>query len=138
VPHNGAAMTHEYTVATNGVVLGSLDAAATAVAWAADTILAAGDDASVRAISRGDSTFVDLGGRAISAGADPVAAQSALRAAVACGGVADTIARLGRIEAGAPADLLIWSHDPTAMAPTEAEGLAVVGTVRAGRLELPD
>ena len=60
-------MTHEYTVLIGGVVLtgGDGPAAATAIAWAADTILAIGDDEAVRSISRGNSRFVDLGGACV-------------------------------------------------------------------------
>jgi predicted amidohydrolase YtcJ len=39
--------------------------AATALAYAHDTVLAVGTDAEVRAISRGDSHVVDLAGRSI-------------------------------------------------------------------------
>ena len=61
-------MTHEYTIATGGrvVTLAALPAA-TAIAWAADTILATGTDAEMRALSRGDSTFLDLAGAVVSA-----------------------------------------------------------------------
>ena len=58
-------MTHEYVVALGGVIVGAVDAdgePATAIAWAADRILAVGQDGPVRAISRGDSTFLDLAG----------------------------------------------------------------------------
>jgi hypothetical protein len=63
-------MTHEYVIATGGRILGtdpSGGAAATAIAWAADRVLAVGSDAAVRAISRGDSTFIDLDGCAVRA-----------------------------------------------------------------------
>lgn len=59
-------MTHEYTLLTGGrVIRGASWAEATAIAWAADTILAIGTDEEVRAISRGDSHFVDLAGRTV-------------------------------------------------------------------------
>ena len=127
-----SAMTHEYTVATGGLVLGGgTGAKATALAWAEDTILAVGDDATVRAVSRGDSTFVDLAGRAVSAGRDAVEATRRLRAAVRTG---SSELDLEELEPGTAADLLIWSHDPRALAPKEAEQLHVVATVVGGRL----
>ncbi len=61
-------MTHEYTIATGGrVVTPAGQPTATAIAWAADTILATGTDAEVRALSRGDSTFLDLAGAVVTA-----------------------------------------------------------------------
>jgi hypothetical protein len=62
-------MTHEYTIATGGLIApgsGSPTAAApTAIAWAADTILGTGTDAEMRALSRGDSRFLDLAGATV-------------------------------------------------------------------------
>ncbi|MFN8622315.1 MAG: hypothetical protein U0869_16405 [Chloroflexota bacterium] len=61
-------MTHEYTIATGGTVAASAGTAGTpptAIAWAADTILAVGTDAEMRALSRGDSTFLDLAGATV-------------------------------------------------------------------------
>ena len=56
-------MTHEYTILTGGTVLAGKGApGCTAIAWAHDTVLLVGSDAEVRAISRGDSHFVDIGG----------------------------------------------------------------------------
>lgn len=62
-------MTHEYVIATGGLVLGTDPAGRTptAIAWAADRVLAVGSDEEVRAISRGDSTFLDLGGCTVTA-----------------------------------------------------------------------
>jgi predicted amidohydrolase YtcJ len=66
-------MTHEYTLLVNGTVL-TMDGAspadpigrrANAVAIAGDRILAVETDVEVRAISRGDSHVVDLGGRTV-------------------------------------------------------------------------
>ena len=66
-------MTHEYTILTGGRILASDepagtsadDRAATAIAWAADTVLAVGSDEAVRAVSRGDSRFHDLAGAVV-------------------------------------------------------------------------
>lgn len=67
-------MTHEYVIAVGGRIQRTADEpeAATAIAWAADRVLAVGPDELVRAISRGDSTFLDLGGCVVTAapGAD--------------------------------------------------------------------
>jgi predicted amidohydrolase YtcJ len=132
-------MTHEYTVATGGHILGGTGTgSATALAWAEHTILAVGDDSEVRAVSRGDSTFLDLAGRAVSAGTDAAAATRQLREAVAhrrAGAIADLVEV---IEPGSAADLLLWSCDPRTLAPDEAAELVVVGVVRDGRLSWVD
>jgi predicted amidohydrolase YtcJ len=65
-----AFVTHEYTILTGGIVLAAPELAEapdvaslpTAIAWAEDTVLAVGSDREVRAVSRGDSRFHDLGG----------------------------------------------------------------------------
>jgi hypothetical protein len=74
-------MTHEYIIALGGRVHALRDTAAdpepaTAIAWAADHVLAVGSDEVVRGISRGDSIFLDLDGcvvtaAAIAAGLEP-------------------------------------------------------------------
>ena len=61
-------MTHEYVIALGGVILPPgppIDPPSTAIAWAADRVLAIGSDDVVRAISRGDSTFLRLDGCAV-------------------------------------------------------------------------
>ncbi len=66
-------MTHEYVIGLAGVVPGHVTddtggaglLLPTAIAWAADCVLAVGTDAAVRAISRGDSIFLDLDGCAV-------------------------------------------------------------------------
>jgi cytosine/adenosine deaminase-related metal-dependent hydrolase len=56
-------VTHRYTLLVGGIVLPGRDAPdASAIAWAEDTVLALGSDEQIRAISRGDSHLVDLGG----------------------------------------------------------------------------
>jgi len=128
-------MSHQYTIATRGVVLSTgLTPNPTALAWADGTVLAVGDDAAVRALSRGDSTFVDLAGRAVSAGTDPDTAVDRLRGAVASGAAGTAADALPRLEPGSPADLLIWSSDPRRLEPADAASLSVVGVVRGGRL----
>jgi len=56
-------VSHLYTLLVGGVVRpggGAPDASA--IAWAHDTVLMIGSDEDVRAISRGDSHVVDIGG----------------------------------------------------------------------------
>jgi hypothetical protein len=56
-------VTHLYTLLTGGhVVRGNGQPDASAIAWAADTVLLVGADEEAAAISRGDSTAIDLGG----------------------------------------------------------------------------
>ena len=82
-------MTHEYVIAVGGRihVMGDEPEATTAIAWAADRVLAIGSDELVRAISRGDSTFLGLGGCLVTA---------------APGGDSR------ELEPGSPADLDFW------------------------------
>jgi selenocysteine lyase/cysteine desulfurase len=99
-------MTHEYVIAIGGVIARparQADAPASAIAWAADRIIALGSDDAVRAISRGDSTVIDLRGCRV----------TALDAG-------------GSIELGDMANLAIW---PAATDPASSEPVA---TVRAG------
>jgi hypothetical protein len=84
-------VTHEYTLLVGGTVMaGAGMEHATAIAWAADTILAIGTDEEVRAISRGDSHVVDLQG----AWVVPLAPGAAV------------------LEVGGRADLAVFPHDP--------------------------
>ena len=102
-------MTHEYTIATGGLVRvpgeaasrsrGPATAPSTAIAWAGGVILATGSDAQVRAISRGDSTFLDLGGALVTALPEDLDAAGARAAA-------------GALELGDPADLAFWPSHP--------------------------
>lgn len=113
-------MTHEYVIALNGHIEPDPggDSEETALAWAAGAILAVGPDDVVRAISRGDSTFLDLGGCLVTPLPDaPSQADSLVREKRA--GAAD-IARVlvesgllsaeASLEPGAPADLAFWDE----------------------------
>jgi hypothetical protein len=99
-------MTHEYVIAMGGRVLGAAPGdgpAPTAIGWAADAVLAVGPDDVVRAISRGDSTFLDLAGCTVTAASSDV-----------------------RLEPGAPADLDLWRAWPP------GPGALPLARVRAG------
>ena len=83
-------MTHEYTLLLGGrIVRGDGGPDATALAWAAGTVLALGTDEEILAISRGDSAVVALHG---------------LTLAPAPGSV---------LEVGAPADALVLRGSAT-------------------------
>jgi imidazolonepropionase-like amidohydrolase len=113
-------MTHEYIIALNGHIEPDPggDAEETALAWAADAILAVGPDQVVRAISRGDSTFLDLGGCLVTPLPDaPSHADSLVREEQI--GAADIARRLvesgllsanAALEPGSPADLAFWDE----------------------------
>lgn len=138
-------MTHEYVIAMRGIVVGTGRAGgppASALAWAADRILAVGRDDAIRGISRGDSTFLDLRGCAVTrAPSDRAAAEALLRAAAAAGRPFDANALLAKagliaspsaLEPGDPADLAFWSADPASVEPAQAASLRLVAMVHAG------
>lgn len=104
-------MTHEYTLLVGGVVIaGGGRPDAQALAWALDTVLAIGSVEEVDAISRGDSTRIDLLGRVVA----PLA---------------------GVLEVGAPADLAVYAEDPrTTVAHLEPVAVVRAGAVVAGDL----
>ena len=59
-------MTHEYSILTGGVIDGApASSPPTAIAWAADTVLAVGGDDEILAISRGDSHVAGLRGATV-------------------------------------------------------------------------
>ena len=112
-------MTHEYVIAVNGKV-GPLAPGvdnATAVGWAAHAVLAVGPDAMVRAISRGDSTFVDLQGCVVTPLPTDLERAVALvheasDADVDIGALLMEMELLNEgtaIEPGSPADLACWN-----------------------------
>ncbi len=102
-------MTHEYVIALGGTILAPVpggDPRPTAIAWAADRILAIGSDEVVRAISRGDSTFLDLDGSTVTAAPAGLLLD------------ASTMTLTGALQAseplavGSPADLAFWRLEP--------------------------
>jgi hypothetical protein len=151
-------MTHEYVIALGGRILGSggsrVDGAAgdadgtrdiaTAIAWAADRILAIGTDDAVSSISRGDSTFLDLDGCGVTGiPRDLEAAEAAARGAWERGDRADLASMLvaagqpdpiDNLEVGAPAELAIWAPDPPRVVALVRAGAFTTGDAHAGPL----
>lgn len=113
-------MTHEYVIALNGHVEPDPagDSEETALAWASDAVLAVGPDEVVRAISRGDSHFIDLCGCLVTPLPEaPSEADSLIREEHARGAdVARLLVESGllsseaSLEPGAPADLAFWDE----------------------------
>jgi hypothetical protein len=137
-------VTHEYVIGLGGIVAsgtpgdpgasGPDDASpATAIAWAADRVLAVGSDADVRSISRGDSIFIDLAGCTVTmlptetAPAALLLLRSGIRALDAAG-LVDTLTDSGllpagaTIEPGSPANLAFWVGEPARLLATVVAG----------------
>jgi hypothetical protein len=140
-------MTHEYVIALRGRIDTGMpesdDAGATAIAWAADHVLAVGPDDVVRSISRGDSTFLDLGGCVVTALPEDAARADAVVSAAAgqrtstpgIGGLLKEAGLLDRdasLEPGSPADLAIWQADLSAAAGKGRPAGGLVAVVRGG------
>ena len=91
-------MTHEYTLLIGGTVITGRDEPdASAIAWAADTVIALGSDDEVRGTSRGDSHVMDLEGAIV----------------VALGNGPDACwPTKATLEIGGPADLAVLDRDP--------------------------
>jgi hypothetical protein len=91
-------MTHEYTLLLGGTILRGVDEPSyAAIAWAEGTVLALGTDEQVRAVSRGDSEFVNLhGAYVVPVGPDETVAWPPTTT----------------LEIGSPADLAILLDDP--------------------------
>jgi hypothetical protein len=117
-------VSHLYTLLVGGTVItndGTPDV--TALAWAADTLLALGSDDEVRAISRGDSRVVELGGAYV----------------VPLGGGLDAAWPPPAVLAvGGPADLDIVAADPRRSVGARAGGTVgrppAIAIVRGGRV----
>ena len=91
-------MTHRYTLLIRGTVISGRDEPdVTAIAWAADTVIALGSDDDVRGTSRGDSHVIDLGGASV----------------VALGEGPNVLwPPDATLEVGGPADLAVLESDP--------------------------
>lgn len=110
-------MTHLYTLLLGGLVLPGSDLPdATAIAWAEGTILAVGTDEEVRAVSRGDSQILGVGGAVVI----PLGTDGQPR------WPADAV-----LEVGGPADMAVLRRDPRGGRP-----LDVMAVIRAGRMIL--
>ncbi len=133
-------MTHEYVLALGGRVLGgapSIDGspAPTAIAWAADRVLAVGTDDAVRAISRGDSIVLDLDGCLVTPlPDDPARAEEIVRGALGAAVLAPgaILATGETLEPGSPADLACWREEPDAVGAAGPGTPRLVAVVRAG------
>ena len=140
-------MTHEYVIAVGGRIepdtVDHESRASTAVAWAADHVLAVGPDDTVRSISRGDSTFLDLGGCIVTPLPLDAARADALvrKATLASGPEIDLAALLmdaGLLERdsalapGSPADLAFWGREPGGQQSDRQTSLRLVAIVRDG------
>ena len=133
-------MTHEYVIAHNGSIEPRGDDPATAVGWAGEAVLAVGSDEVVRAISRGDSTFIDLDGCVVTPlPADVDRADALVRATTDPGlDIGQLLIGQGLLEApavlepGSPADLAIWGLGPDPGSPDGQIVLHLVATVRGG------
>jgi len=140
-------MTHEYVIALGGRVqphtLHGNDAEPTAVAWAADRVLAVGADDIVRSISRGDSTFLDLDGCVVTALPSDLASADALVHEVSLSGVLDP--DLGALfidaglldpdsalEPGSPAELAFWDVESAPRGPTRLAAVVRGGAFTEG------
>jgi hypothetical protein len=135
-------VTHEYVIASAGRIIPGREGD-TAIAWAADRVLAVGADDVVRAISRGDSTFVDLAGCLVTAlPGDPRQADTIVSGMVLeADAERDPAALLVRarlldpeaiLEAGAPANLAFWDFRPSEGQAGGHGALRLVAVLRAG------
>jgi predicted amidohydrolase YtcJ len=101
------------------VISGRDEADVSAIAWAADTVIALGTDDDVRGASRGDSYVVDLGGASV------VALGEGLDA---CWPPDATL------EVGGRADLAVLDSDPRLVGAHAQQQLSAVALVRGGRV----
>lgn len=101
------------------VITGRDEPDVTAIAWAADTVIALGSDDEVQGISRGDSHVIDLEGASVVAlddGADVHWPPEAT------------------LEVGGRADLAVLEGDPRLVDPQARDRLPALALVRGGRV----
>ena len=113
-------MTHRYTLLIRGTVISGRDEPdVSAIAWAADTVIALGNDDDVLGISRGDSHVIDLGGACV----------------VALGEGHD--ARWppdATLDVGGRADFAVLASDPRRIEAPAGQRLSILALVRGGRV----
>jgi predicted amidohydrolase YtcJ len=113
-------VTHRYTLLIRGTVISGRDEPdVSAIAWAADMVIALGSDDEVRGTSRGDSHVIDLGGASV----------------VALGEGPD--ARWppdATLEVGGRADLAVLESDPRLVDPHAQHRLPALALVRGGHV----
>ena len=113
-------MTHGYTLLICGIVItGRDEPAVTAIAVAADTVIALGSDDEVRGISRGDSHVIDLRGASV----------------VALGqGIQACWPPDATLEVGGRADFAVLASDPRGLDAPSGRRLPALAVVRGGRV----
>jgi predicted amidohydrolase YtcJ len=113
-------VTHRYTLLIRGtVILGRDEPDVSAIAWAADTVIALGNDDEVRGTSRGDSHVIDLRGASV----------------VALGEGPDVLwPPDATLEVGGRADLAVLASDPRRMDAPAGLRLSALALVRGGRV----
>jgi predicted amidohydrolase YtcJ len=113
-------VTHRYTLLIRGTVISGRDEPdVTAIAWAADTVIALGSDDEVRETSRGDSHVVDLGGAIV----------------VGLGEGPDVRwPPDSTLEVGGRADLAVLESDPRLVDPQAQHRWPALALVRGGRI----
>jgi predicted amidohydrolase YtcJ len=113
-------VTHRYTLLIGGTVISGRDEPdASAIAWAADTVIALGTDDEVRGASRGDSYVVDLGGASVVALSEGPDARWPPDAT---------------LEVGGRADLAVLESDPRIAGPRAQHRRSALALVRGGRV----
>ena len=149
--HYHGPVTHEYVIGLGGRIdprtAAPAETTRTAIGWAADRVLAVGTDDGVRAISRGNSTFLDLHGCVVTALPEDLERADALVREATAGSVpgldvgtllmdAGLLGQEATLEPGSPADLAFWCRDATVNMPISAAhgppGLRLVAVVRGG------
>jgi predicted amidohydrolase YtcJ len=113
-------VTHRYTLLIRGTVIPGRDAPdVSAIAWAADTVIALGSDDEVIGTSRGDSHVIDLEGATV----------------VALGEDSDVIWPAdATLEVGGRADLAVLENDPRRIDAPAGQRLSALALVRDGHV----